>query len=58
MYFWNEAEINLRLEQLMTKAYDDVVALSEKEAVNLRTAANMIAISRVAEAINVRGLYP
>jgi glutamate dehydrogenase (NAD(P)+) len=57
-YFWHEHEINDRLSEVMTAAFQRVLALSRKEQVDLRTAALMLAVSRVAEAKRLRGLYP
>ncbi len=57
-YFWHEHEINDRLSEIMTTAFQRVLALSRKEQVDLRTAALMLGVSRVAEAKKLRGLYP
>jgi len=57
-YFWHEHEINDRLSEVMTAAFQRVLALSRKERVDLRTAALMLGVSRVAEAKKLRGLYP
>lgn len=57
-FFWEEEEINDRLRKLMQKAFRKVYLLEEKEKVSMRMAALMLGISRVAEAIKLRGLYP
>ncbi len=57
-FFWNESEINSRLEHIMTRAFAAVVAQSERYQVDLRTAALMLAIERVAEATRIRGIFP
>jgi len=57
-YFWSEREVNLRLREVMERAFEDVYRLSQKEKVSMRQAANMLAVSRVAEACRLRGLYP
>ena len=57
-FFWTDAEIKARLAGMMRKAFDDVWDLHETEHCDLRTAAYMLAIGRVAEAASVRGLYP
>ena len=57
-YFWSEREVNLKLRDIIQKAFDSVCRLSLKQKVTLRTAAQMLAISRVAEAHLTRGLYP
>jgi glutamate dehydrogenase (NAD(P)+) len=57
-YFWHEYEINERLAQIMGVAFQQVLALAGTERVDLRTAALMLAVRRVAEAQRLRGLYP
>lgn len=56
--FWEENEVINKLECLITKAFDDVLNLSKEKKVDLRTAALMIGINRVAQAKILRGLYP
>jgi glutamate dehydrogenase (NAD(P)+) len=56
--FWSEEAINSQLRQIMTRAFHEVQAISVKEKVNLRTAAYMLAIERVAEAKRLRGIFP
>jgi glutamate dehydrogenase (NAD(P)+) len=57
-YFWNEAEINNRLRQLMVSAFRKVMAIADEHRVDNRTAALMLGIGRVVEALELRGLYP
>jgi glutamate dehydrogenase (NAD(P)+) len=57
-YFWSEADINQRLRDLMVNSYAQVHAISQREKVDLRTGAYLLAIGRVAEATKVRGIYP
>lgn len=57
-FFWEEAEINEKLDKIMVKAFNEVVETSRKENVDLRMAAQMIAAQRVAEATLVQGLFP
>lgn len=57
-YFWHEYQINERLAEIMTTAFQRVVAMSRKEQVDLRTAALMLAVKRVADGKQLRGLYP
>jgi len=57
-YFWKESEITARLQEIMARAFNRVWALGQKEGVDLRTAALMEGVSRVAEGHRVRGLYP
>ncbi|MCS7003067.1 MAG: Glu/Leu/Phe/Val dehydrogenase, partial [Dehalococcoidia bacterium] len=49
-YFWDESEITNRLETLMLRAFTDVTEVVDREGVDMRTAASMLAIGRVAEA--------
>ena len=57
-HFWRESEINSRLQEIMTRAFNRVNAMAKRERVNLRTAALMVGVRRVAEAFRLRGLYP
>jgi glutamate dehydrogenase (NAD(P)+) len=57
-YFWRESEITARLQEVMTRAFNRVWALASKEGCDLRTAALMEGVRRVAEGYKVRGLYP
>jgi glutamate dehydrogenase (NAD(P)+) len=57
-YWWTAKEIDQRLEERMVLAYDAVAALARQDGVTLREAANIIAVKRVAEAHQLRGLYP
>jgi glutamate dehydrogenase (NAD(P)+) len=57
-YFWNEAEINDKLRQLMVSAFDRVMSIAEDKQIDNRTAAQVLGIGRVAEAVRLRGLYP
>ena len=57
-YFWTESEIIARLQELMARAFTRVWQSAQKDGVNLRTAALMEGVRRVADAHVVRGLYP
>ncbi|PJF36929.1 MAG: glutamate dehydrogenase [Candidatus Thermofonsia Clade 1 bacterium] len=57
-YFWDEDEVYRRLERILVRAYDEVVNTAERYNVNMRTAANITAINRVAQAMITRGFYP
>ncbi|MBN1898413.1 MAG: Glu/Leu/Phe/Val dehydrogenase [Spirochaetes bacterium] len=57
-YFWSEEEVNQKLKKIMVNAFNDVVRVMEKEKVDMRLAAMMLGVGRVAEAARVRGLYP
>ncbi len=56
-YFWDAKKVDKRLKQFMTEAFTRVAAMSEKAKVNMRLAAYMVAIDRVATAARLRGLY-
>ncbi|GMV08395.1 MAG TPA: Glu/Leu/Phe/Val dehydrogenase [Gemmatimonadaceae bacterium] len=56
-YFWSEDTVNERLRDLMVKSFRDVLELSKQHKVNMRTAAYMLSISRVATVHRLRGIY-
>ena len=56
-YFWEEQEVNKRLEAKMMEAFHDVLQTSIKYKTDLRTAAYIVAISRVATVTRMRGMY-
>ena len=57
-FFWAENEINNRLESIMTRAYRAVHAKAEQQETNLRMGAYLLAVATVAEATELRGVYP
>ena len=56
-YFWKESAVNEQLEFILKEAFEDVVHFSETHSVNNRIAAYMLAMSRVAHTIKLRGIY-
>jgi glutamate dehydrogenase (NAD(P)+) len=56
-FFWTEDEVNQKLRQILARAFQEVLRTSEKEKVDMRLAALMIGIQRVARAMLWRGLY-
>ena len=56
--FWDEQDVNAKLEKVMTRAFADVLKIHTDKKVDMRLAANMLGVSRVADASRVRGLYP
>jgi glutamate dehydrogenase (NAD(P)+) len=56
-YFWSEDVVNERLTDIMTRSFADVLELSKRHKVNMRTAAYMVSISRVATVHRLRGIY-
>ncbi|HAZ31861.1 MAG TPA: glutamate dehydrogenase, partial [Dehalococcoidia bacterium] len=57
-FFWDEAEVNDKLQHIMVNAFEEVMSISQHEKVDMRTAAYMLAIGRIAKAITLRGIYP
>jgi glutamate dehydrogenase (NAD(P)+) len=57
-FFWSEEEINQRLERIMREAYAAVSQVAKEHKVTLRTAAFIVACTRILQARQVRGLYP
>ncbi len=57
-YFWKEEEVNERLNEITTRAFDETWALREERGISMRLAAYGLAVQRVAEATVIRGLYP
>lgn len=56
-YFWSEADVNERLSGIMTRGFQEVLQMSKQHKVNMRTAAYMLSISRVATVHRLRGIY-
>jgi glutamate dehydrogenase (NAD(P)+) len=56
-YFWSEKEVNERLETKMVQAFDAVLATAKQYNVDMRTAAYIVAINRVATVTRMRGMY-
>jgi glutamate dehydrogenase (NAD(P)+) len=57
-YFWKEAEVNAKLNDIITKAFDETWATMEARGVGMRSAAYGLGVQRVAEATLTRGIYP
>jgi glutamate dehydrogenase (NAD(P)+) len=55
---WSEEEIYQRLKRILSNAFDEVKALSERQKVDMRTAASILGIGRVAKASKLRGIFP
>jgi glutamate dehydrogenase (NAD(P)+) len=56
--FWEEGEINRRLEKILQKAFAQMCEQADKHNVSLRLGAYLVAVKRVADATAVRGIYP
>jgi glutamate dehydrogenase (NAD(P)+) len=57
-YFWKEDEVNARLNEIVTRAFDETWATMQERKVSMRLGAYGLAVQRVAEATVTRGLYP
>jgi glutamate dehydrogenase (NAD(P)+) len=57
-FFWSEDDINARLTRIMRDAFAAVWQVAQDKQVSLRTAAFVVACTRVLQAREVRGLYP
>jgi glutamate dehydrogenase (NAD(P)+) len=57
-FFWEESDINRRLEELMRGAFAEVTATAAEAATTMRQAAYRLAVDKVARATEVRGIYP
>ncbi len=57
-FFWDEQEVDSRLNTIMKKAFHEVLSISREKNIDMRTAAMVLGVKRVAEAVSVRGLYP
>jgi glutamate dehydrogenase/leucine dehydrogenase len=55
---WTLDDVNSKLENRITKAFHDVSKLARKEEGDMRTAALMLGVGRVAHALKTRGLWP
>jgi glutamate dehydrogenase/leucine dehydrogenase len=57
-YYWALDEVNTRLERVMVRSYNDVHKVASQQKIHNRTAAYVLAIQRVVDAIKIRGIYP
>jgi glutamate dehydrogenase (NAD(P)+) len=57
-YFWKESEVNAKLNDIMSRAFDETWHTSEERELSMRVAAYGLAVQRVAEATTTRGIYP
>ena len=57
-FFWSEDEVNSKLEMVMANAFHEVSEMSQREKVDMRNAAYMLAIKRIADAMEARGIFP
>ncbi len=57
-YFWKETEVNAKLNDIMSRAFDETWDLAEERSLPMRVAGYGLAVQRVAEATTTRGIYP
>lgn len=57
-FFWDEVEVHSYLQKIMTNAFAEVWEISQSEKVDMRTAAYMLSLRRLAAAMSMRGIFP
>jgi len=57
-YFWKEDEVNAKLNDIVTRAFNETWAVHESKGVSMRLGSYGLAVQRVAEATVTRGIYP
>lgn len=57
-FFWEEDEVNQRLRRIMTRSFGEVLAIATRNRVSMRDAAYELAIGRVVDAVQTRGIFP
>lgn len=57
-FFWDEPHVNQQLERIIKRSFHDVLRISKERKVEMRTAAHVLAVGRVAEATGIRGIWP
>jgi glutamate dehydrogenase (NAD(P)+) len=55
---WSEEVVNSKLKEIMVRAFQETLAIARREQCDMRTAAYLLAVQRVADATSMRGLYP
>jgi glutamate dehydrogenase (NAD(P)+) len=55
---WSEQVVNEKLREIMVKAFQETLAIARREQIYMRTAAYLLAVQRVADAMEMRGIYP
>jgi glutamate dehydrogenase (NAD(P)+) len=55
---WSEIVVNAKLKEIMVKAFHETIAIAGRDEIDMRTAAYLLAVQRVADATSMRGLYP
>ena len=57
-YFWGEKEVNAKLQDIIVKAFREIYQIHETERVDMRLAAFILGLRRLAQAVRIRGLFP
>ena len=57
-FFWGEGEINAKLEAVMQRAFAEAAARADERRVSMRLGAYLVAVQRVADATEMRGIFP
>ncbi|MDH4223584.1 MAG: Glu/Leu/Phe/Val dehydrogenase [candidate division Zixibacteria bacterium] len=57
-FFWDEDEVNRRLENVMSKSFNEVWSFAKEKKVDMRNGAMMLAVQKVATALQKRGIFP
>ena len=57
-FFWEEEDVNSKMENIIVDSYNEVAATSRERGVDMRQAALLLAVQRVVDAIEIRGVYP
>lgn len=57
-FFWDEGTINEHLERIMIRAFNEVHRVAKERGVDMRQAAGIVAVGRVAQALKLRGVWP
>ena len=57
-YFWDLERVYRELKKIILNAFENVYKISKERGVSLRVAAYIIAVSRVAKAVELRGIFP
>ncbi len=55
---WSEVVVNEKLREIMVKAFSETLEIAKRDSCDMRTAAYLLAVDRVANAMSMRGLYP
>ena len=57
-FFWDIDAVKQQMESIIVSSFAEVTAIAEREEVTMREAAMLLAVQRVVEAMQVRGVYP